>query len=175
MFGTVMTVLAGTTLAAAVLAATVIIGMRTKSPFVLRPIVALSRRFMNPRQLAVAGRPGSYAGIIRHRGRRSGRAYETPVGIVVDGDTFLIALPYSTSTQWLRNVLAAGEAEIVVEGATVRVDRPELIATRDVADRFSRSDQRLFRVFATNDCVRLHRAAPSPAIASPTLIGSVAA
>jgi deazaflavin-dependent oxidoreductase (nitroreductase family) len=158
MFGSLLPVLAGATIVAVVLAATFVTGMRTKSPLVLRPIVWMSRRFMNPRQLAVAGAPGAYAGIVRHRGRRTGQPYETPVGIVADGDMFLIALPYGPGTQWLRNVRAAGEAVLVTEGRTVRVDRPEVIATRDVVDRFSSNDQRLFRLFGTRDCLRLHRA-----------------
>ena len=111
--------------------------MRTKSPLVLRPIVALSRSVVNPRQLRRAGRPGAYASIIRHLGRRTGRAYETPVGVVPDGDAFLIVLPYGLRTQWLRNVLAAGEATLVTEGSTYRVDRPEVVPTCEVADRLA--------------------------------------
>ena len=80
---------------------------------------------------------------------------ETPIGIVATDDAFLVALPYGTRAQWLRNVLAAGEAELVHEGATHAVDRPELIPTSTVADRFSPTDQRLFRLMAVNDCLRL--------------------
>ena len=47
---------------------------------------------MNPAQMRTAGTPGAYAGIIRARGRVSGRMIETPVGIIADGDAFLIAL-----------------------------------------------------------------------------------
>ncbi len=45
-----------------------------KSPLVLRPIIAMSKRFMNPAQMRTAGTRGAYAGIIRHRGRVSGTA-----------------------------------------------------------------------------------------------------
>jgi hypothetical protein len=107
--------------------------------------------------MRTAGTPGAYAGIIRARGRVSGRLIETPVGIIAHEDGFLIALPYGTQAQWLRNVLAAGEAELVHEGATYAVDRPELIATATVAERFSASDQRLFRMLRVDDCLRLRR------------------
>jgi deazaflavin-dependent oxidoreductase (nitroreductase family) len=148
-----------------------VLGMRTKSPLVLAPLVAVSKRLMNPRQMRTAGRPGAYAGIVRHRGRVSGRAYETPVGIIEVADGFLIALPYGTRTQWLRNVQAAGGAEIVVEGETHRVDRPELVPTARYATSFSPTDQRLFRWLAVNKCLRLRPVAnedqPSGASSSP--------
>jgi deazaflavin-dependent oxidoreductase (nitroreductase family) len=155
MLTTLLTVIAGAAVVLALLAAAFVLGMRTKSRLVVGPLVALARAVVNPRQMRQAGRPGAYASVIRHRGRRSGRSYETPVGVVRDGDTYLIALPYGQRTQWLRNVLAAGEAVLVTEGRTVRVDRPEVIPARDVADRFSRTDQRMFRLLATTDCLRL--------------------
>ena len=78
---------------------------------------------------------------------------------MADRSSFLIALPYGSRAQWVRNVLAAGSATLVTEGETVAVDRPELVATREVAGLFSASDQRLFRIFATDECLRLHRRA----------------
>jgi deazaflavin-dependent oxidoreductase (nitroreductase family) len=136
-----------------------VFGMRTKSPIVQGALIALSKRVMNPRQMRTAGRPGAYAGIVRQRGRVTGRAYETPVGIIAVPDGFLIALPYGTKTQWLRNVLAAGRAEIVVEGETHLVDRPELVPTASYATAFCATDQRLFRWLAVNECLRLRVAA----------------
>jgi hypothetical protein len=148
--------IAGVVLAVvAVGAAAFVIGMRTKSPLVLGVLVWLAKHVFNRRQMQTAGQPGAYAGIIRARGRVSGRMIETPVGIVRTGDGFLIALPYGPRPQWLRNVLAAGEALLVHEGATYPVGRPELIETKSVAERFSPTDQRLFRLLAVNECLRL--------------------
>ena len=50
MIPALLTILAGATIALAVVGIVFVLGMRTKSPLVLRPIVALSRTFMNPRQ-----------------------------------------------------------------------------------------------------------------------------
>jgi deazaflavin-dependent oxidoreductase (nitroreductase family) len=158
MLPTLLTLLAVGAIILAVTGVVFVLGLRTKSPLVLVPVVAFSRWVVNPRQLQRAGRPGAYASIIRHLGRQTGRAYETPVGVVADGDAFLIVLPYGRGTQWLRNVLAAGEATLMTEGATYRVDRPEVIPTRAVAGRLSRADQRAVRLFGTTDCLRLHRA-----------------
>ena len=150
---------AGVIVIIALLVVAFVVGWRTKSGLVLGPIIALSKRFMNPRQMRTAGTPGAYAAIIRHRGRTSGTAYETPVGVVTDGDAYLIALPYGTRAQWLRNVLAAGSAELVHEGATVQVDHPELVPMASVAEHFSSSDQGMFRAFKVDQALRLQAAA----------------
>ena len=154
------TILIAVAIVAAVLAALaglIVVLWRAKSPLILRPIIWLGKHVFNPIQMRTAGTPGAYAGIVRHRGRVSGRVYETPVGVIATDDGFLITLPYGTQASWLRNVLAAGEAALVTEGATYKVDQPELIPMRDVADRFSAADQRLTRVLAVDSCLRLHR------------------
>jgi hypothetical protein len=148
-----------------VLGAVFALGMRAKSPLVLGFLIWLAKRFMNPAQMRTAGKPGAYAGIIRARGRVSGRMIETPVGIIADGDAFLIALPYGPRPQWLRNVFAVGEATLVHEGATYAVDRPEMVPTATVAERFSPTDQRLFRVLAVDQCLRLRLAGVEEAAA----------
>jgi deazaflavin-dependent oxidoreductase (nitroreductase family) len=158
------TILLAVAIVAAVLAGLVgliVVLWRAKSPLILRPIIWLGKHVFNPIQMRTAGTPGAYAGIVRHRGRVSGRAYETPVGVIATDDGFLITLPYGTKASWLRNVLAAGDAELVTEGATYRVDRPELIPMRDVVERFSAADQRLTRILAIDSCLRLHRLDPA--------------
>jgi deazaflavin-dependent oxidoreductase (nitroreductase family) len=153
-----VTVLGVVVLGLAAFAIAYVVGWRAKSGLVLRPIVWMSKKVMNPMQMRTAGTPGAYASIVRHRGRISGTAYETPVGVVADGDAFLVALPYGTRAQWLRNVLAAGSATLVHEGVTYRLDRPELIPMATVADRFSVSDQRMFRWLRVEGCLRLRDA-----------------
>lgn len=135
-----------------------LLGMRAKSPLVQRPIVWFSKRFVNPRQMRTAGTPGSYASVVRNVGRSSGRTYETPVAIVAAADDFVIALPYGTRPNWLRNVLAAGSATIVHEGQTHAVDRPEVVPMAEVEACFPAADQRSHRMFRVDQCLRLRRA-----------------
>jgi deazaflavin-dependent oxidoreductase (nitroreductase family) len=162
MFETVLALSGILTLAVGVLAAGFVLGMRAKSPLVVRPIVAFCKRWMNPSQMRTAGTPGAYAGIIRHRGRTSGRAYQTPVGVVATDDGFVIGLPYGQRTQWARNVLAAGSATLVTEGRTWLVDHAELVPTDEVIDAFGSSDRRGFRLLRTDQCLRLHRVGEAP-------------
>ena len=133
-------------------------GMRAKWPPVLNAVRRLNLRVMNPRQMATAGQPGAFAQILRHTGRTSGQTYETPLGIEPTEDGFVIALVYGNDTQWLRNVLASGHAEVVRDDATYKVDCPEVVPVEDVVACFKPSDQRLFRLFGVDRCLRLYHA-----------------
>ena len=157
MIGTLLMIGFGVMLAKAAASVLFVIGMRRKWPAVMRPVVWFSRRFMNPTQMQTAGQPGAFAGIVRHVGRHSERAYETPVGIERDGDAFVIALPYGSSANWLRNVLAAGEATVVHAGEVVDVTEPALIPLAEVDEVFSPADQRFHRWFGVDQALRLER------------------
>ena len=136
-----------------------ILGMRTKNPSVLGWIRRMNRAFWNPRAMETAGTPGAYASIVRHVGRTTGRAYETPVGAVATDDGFVIALPYGSQADWLKNVLASGSAEIVDEGVTYEVDRPEMIGSEEAAMHFSPQELRTQRVFGVDQSLRVRRVA----------------
>lgn len=137
-------------------------GMRTKSPAVIDFQRRVNHRVFNPRQMRDAGSPGAYAGIVRHRGRRTGAEYETPVVPEPSEDGFVIVLPYGTRADWVRNVLAAGSATIVHEGREHRVGRPELMAVEDAPHEFSASERRNLRLFGNTECLVVHRE-PAPA------------
>ena len=49
--------------------------------------------------------------IISHRGRKSGEIHRTPMNVFRDGEDYLFALTYGSNVQWVKNVLAAGEAD----------------------------------------------------------------
>ncbi len=134
-----------------------VFGMRAKSPVVLRAVRRFNRRFMNPRQMKTAGTPGAYAGVIRHVGRRSGRVYETPVGPFATDDGFVIALPYGTSSDWVKNVLAAGSATLITEGETYEVDDPEIVPLSDVVDVLPSKERRNLRLFRVEQALRARR------------------
>jgi deazaflavin-dependent oxidoreductase (nitroreductase family) len=139
---------------------TFVTGMRAKSPPVLnfvRRCGRATKRFVLPS----AGAPGATVSVVRHVGRTSGRPYETPVQVVPTDDGFVIALPYGPNTDWLKNVLASGEATITHDGSTYRVDRPEVIPMSDAASHFAPNDQRTHRVFRVDQCLRVRRVEPA--------------
>jgi deazaflavin-dependent oxidoreductase (nitroreductase family) len=152
----------------AAIALIVVLGWRAKSPIVFRPLIRLQRAVINPRQMRSAGQPGASTAVIRHRGRASGRALETPVGVVAMDDGFVIALVYGPRTHWVRNVLASGSATIVHEGQTYQVDRPEIVPMQAVVARFAAGDQRGFRMLGVDQALRVRRVEPDWAEARAT-------
>ena len=84
---------------------------------------------VNPLTRLFAGRAPMF-GIVRHRGRRSGRLYRAPVNVFRQGDDYLVALTYSSQVDWVRNVLAAGGCELETGGRVVRLAAPELFVDR---------------------------------------------
>jgi deazaflavin-dependent oxidoreductase (nitroreductase family) len=133
------------------------VGMRAKYPPVLTAVRKMNRAVMNPRAMKTAGQPGAYAGVVRHVGRKSGTPYETPVGPYPTDYGFDIALPYGSSPDWLKNVVAAGSAVIVHEGVAYSVDQPELIATADAMASVPPKEQRSLRAFAVDNFLRVRR------------------
>ena len=150
--------LAGLLLAVLLVGVAFLLGMRAKSRLLLDAVRRMNRAFMNPRQMATAGTPGAYAAIIRHRGRTSGASYETPVGAVATDDGFVIALPYGTRPDWLKNVLAAGSATIVHEGHAHRVTDLGVVPMESVESLFPAKDRRTHRMFRVDLCLRARRA-----------------
>jgi len=65
-------------------------------------------------------------GVVVHRGRRSGRRYETPVNVFTNGDQYIIALTYGPDADWVKNVLAAGSCELRTRGRAIQLSSPRL-------------------------------------------------
>jgi len=65
-------------------------------------------------------------GLVVHRGRRSGREYQTPVNVFQADDGFVIALTYGVGTDWVKNVQAAGGCELRTRGRVLRVGSPRV-------------------------------------------------
>jgi len=114
-------------------------------------------RAMRPLALRSAGKEGSNNSVICHVGRRSGRAYRTPVVAAAHDDGLLIALPYGERTDWMKNVVAKGSATLITGGQAYEVDKPEVIPMAEATGYFQPKEQRLHRRFRVESALRLHR------------------
>jgi deazaflavin-dependent oxidoreductase (nitroreductase family) len=74
--------------------------------------------------------------VILHRGRRSGRAYRTPVLAFRHDRSLVVALIYGEESDWLRNLQAAGGGHVVRGGRTFELGSPHVVETD--ADELSR-------------------------------------
>ena len=99
-------------------------------------------------------------GVVVHRGRRSGRRYETPVNVFPATGGYLLALTYGPDADWVKNVLAAGGCELRTRGRAIRVTAPRLF--HDEARREIRPlERQVLRVIGVADFLSVKTAAPA--------------
>ena len=67
-------------------------------------------------------------GLVRHSGRRTGRSYATPVLAFGTSGNLVIALVYGARSDWVKNVVTAGRAEVVRFGKAREYSEPRLAA-----------------------------------------------
>jgi deazaflavin-dependent oxidoreductase (nitroreductase family) len=66
-------------------------------------------------------------GILTHVGRKSGKIYRTPINVFRTADGFIIALTYSSQSEWVKNVLASGSCELKTVGRKYRLSDPKVV------------------------------------------------
>src|ERR1700747_921720 len=66
-------------------------------------------------------------GILSHVGRKSGKIYRTPGNAFRAPSEFIIALPYSSQCEWVKNVLAAGGCELKTRGKKYQLSAPKVV------------------------------------------------
>ena len=64
--------------------------------------------------------------VIKHRGRKSGKPYESIVTAYRKGDVLAILLRHG-KTDWVKNVLAAGEADVRFFRQDVHITNPRVL------------------------------------------------
>lgn len=94
-------------------------------------VARFNRRVTNRVTGLVADKLPGFA-ILHHVGRRSGKAYTTPINAFRDGKDYIFALTYGAETDWLKNVLAAAGCEIVTRGQRIRLTNPRILADADM-------------------------------------------
>ncbi len=63
---------------------------------------------------------------VKHRGRKSGKPYETVVTPFRKGKVLAVALGHG-KTDWVKNVLAAGEADVLFGKRSVHIVNPRIV------------------------------------------------
>jgi deazaflavin-dependent oxidoreductase (nitroreductase family) len=66
-------------------------------------------------------------GILTHVGRKSGKVYRTPVNVFRASNGFIIALTYSSQSEWVKNVLAAGGCELKTRTEKYQLSTPNIV------------------------------------------------
>jgi deazaflavin-dependent oxidoreductase (nitroreductase family) len=95
-------------------------------PRAMRMVARFNKYVTNPVVRLWASRVG-YMAVIEHRGYRSGRVYRTPVMAFVGGSTISVVLNYGENSDWVRNVLAAGNAVVTHRGERLALTGPQVL------------------------------------------------
>lgn len=88
--------------------------------------IAKSNRYLaNPVLGLLAGKIGPLA-VLEHTGRKSGKQRTIPIMAFREPDGMVIALTYGPTTDWVRNVMAAGSTAVTVRGVRTELKDPVL-------------------------------------------------
>jgi deazaflavin-dependent oxidoreductase (nitroreductase family) len=105
---------------------------------VIRQRARFNKRWTNRATMTFAGRRHSPYAVLRHVGRHSGHSYATPVIVAPVPGGFVIPLAYGDTSDWYRNLLAAGRCLLESQGNTYTVGAPELVDAASVVSAFPR-------------------------------------
>lgn len=137
-------------------------GRRTPCTARLRAIAAAAR-LLNPVMRSLAGRQHvALFAQVRHCGRRTGRAYITPVTARPTADGFVVPLTFGEGSDWIRNVLAAGGCVIRWDGVDYSMADPEVIDWATARPAFTPIERALIPVIGIERFVRLRHAPARP-------------
>src|SRR6516162_2751973 len=99
-------------------------------------VARFNRHVTNPIQRMWAGWLPPFA-IIEHVGRRSGKAYRTPVNVFstsVDGKPGVaVLLTYGPDRDWVKNLKAAGSGKMRRNGKTIGIADPQVVSKEAAA------------------------------------------
>jgi deazaflavin-dependent oxidoreductase (nitroreductase family) len=92
---------------------------------------------------------------VLHQGRRSGRAYQTPVAARRVAGGFMIALAFGAQVDWRRNLEAAGGGVIRWRGRDYDVSGPEMIDADEALPAFARVQRLFLRLAGIDGYIRV--------------------
>ncbi len=92
-----------------------------------RWLAQVNKRVFNPLEERRGARP-----VLIHSGRTSGRTYRTPLDAHRLPDGYLFIPMYGPRTDWVKNVLAAGEARLSIDGSEIELEAPRLVTKDDI-------------------------------------------
>lgn len=96
-----------------------------------RPLAQVNKYIANP-VMVLGARYVAPLAVVHHRGRKSGRAYRTPLLAFRHRDQIVLPLIYG-ETDWLRNVLAARGGSLERLGRTWTMTDPRVVTSANVS------------------------------------------
>jgi deazaflavin-dependent oxidoreductase (nitroreductase family) len=126
-------------------------------------IRVFNKHYFNRLIRTFAGRYNTPFAMIHHVGRRSGKAYATPIIVEPLDDGFVIALTYGPEVDWYRNLQAADHSTLLWHGHTYVLDKPRTTDPQTALPAFPAPLRPILRLLGTQDFVRVQAQRAVPA------------
>ena len=115
----------------------------------------INKRVFNPREVAGGRRP-----VLTHVGRSSGTTHRTPLDAhAIDGG-YLFVLVYGSGSDWVRNVLAAGQAHLTIDGEEIDLTNPRVVDQDEAFAVMPDTAKRPPRVLRISEFLRMDTTSP---------------
>jgi deazaflavin-dependent oxidoreductase (nitroreductase family) len=114
-----------------------------------------NKRFLNRLTGKIAHSAWGPFSVIYHTGRRSGKAYETPIIAIPAEDSFVVALTYGPDVDWYRNVVSAGTCRILYHRREYVIGKIETMETKTANPYFPLPERMILRLVGTRHFVRM--------------------
>ncbi|OBG39560.1 nitroreductase family deazaflavin-dependent oxidoreductase [Mycobacterium sp. E3198] len=115
-----------------------------------RAVANFNRRVTNPAARSITPwLPGQ--GTLEHVGRKSGKRYRTPLLVFPTRDGFVVLIGYGPESDWLKNVIAGGQAVLHKRGKSITLAHPRLLSKAETATLVTGPSGVFFRLFPYNE------------------------
>lgn len=118
-------------------------------------LLAFATHIVNPIMLKFAGARFSPIALLKHRGRRSGKPYQTPMLVRQKSDGFILALTYGPNVDWYRNVQANRGGAIRWHGKDYNFGKPEPLDVKTGLRQFPRPLRPILRLNKVSNFVKV--------------------
>lgn len=94
---------------------------------------------------------------LRHVGRSSGRRYRIPINAFPTESGFVFALTYGRDTDWVKNVMAAGRADLDYGGETISLSNPRFVGNERASAAIPSTARLLLSLLHVDEFLELSR------------------
>lgn len=130
--------------------------LKSRNPRVIGWLTWYHKHVTNPVMVRFFSGRSAHNALLHHVGRRSGKEFVTPLTAHRAENTIIIPLPYGIETDWLRNVQAADQGVVELEGRSFTVDEPEVVRIDQVMSLLPPLLVRIVGLHDTKHALRLH-------------------
>jgi hypothetical protein len=122
----------------------------------------VAKHVINRLTIRNAGSAKSPFAILRHVGRHSGKAFETPIMVAPLGEDFVLALTYGPQVDWYRNLQANGKGTLIWHGKAYTIEKWEPLDRTIGLRAHHLHEQVILRILSVQHFVRVKVSAPEP-------------